>query len=168
MGDRQPADPDSLAQRFFREARRVLLKESARLAFDATDVLHIAQDPAMQGEFRELFRNEVNNPQLAQLITDYLADFASDLESSAKISDIKVDLIDRAGIAVAASATVGAIGMVVVSGGTIGSILLLAGGLIGLAATGTSRTVLKLNSHKSAVAAERVRRLAGTLKAHDP
>lgn len=169
MGEYQPDYTDSLPKRFFHEARRVLLKETARLAFDAIDILRIAQDPALQGEFKEMFRNEVNNPQFAELIIDYLVDFASDLESSAKISAIKVDLIDRAGIAVAASVTVAAIGMVVVTGGTLGSALLLAGGAHRFGcATGTSRTVLKLNSHTSAVAAEKVRRLAGSLKAHNP
>jgi hypothetical protein len=63
-----------------------------------------------------------------------------------------------------ASVTVAAIGMTVLIGGSLGGILLLARGLVGTAASGTSRTVIKLNGHKSVVAAERIRRLAKGLE----
>ena len=141
-----------------------MLKETDALAFDPADILRIAQNSALQAEFRAIFRTEVNNTQLADLIVHHLEDCASDLESSAKVSDIKVDLIDRAGMAVAASVTVAAIGLAVVSGGAIGAILLLSGGLLGMAASGTSRTIIKLNGHRSMVAAEKVRRLANGLE----
>jgi hypothetical protein len=158
-GNGGPGDAQSLPERFFRAARQVLVKDTDRLVFDAGDILRIAEDTAMQAEFKEMFRTEVNNPQLADIIIHYLEEFASDLESRAAISDIKVDLIDRAGMAVNASVTVAAIGMVVVSGGAVGAILLLAGGLVGLGLTGTGRTLMKLDSHRSMFAAERVRRL---------
>jgi hypothetical protein len=164
MADRQRETTPDLPKRFFQEARRVLVKETDALAFDLADILLIAQNSALQAEFREMFRTEVNNPQLADLIIHHLEHCATDLESSARMSDIKVDLIDRAGMAVAASVTVAAIGMVVVSGGSFGAILLLAGGLVGMAASGTSRTIIKLNGHRSSVAAEKVRRLAKGLE----
>ena len=138
MADRQRETTPELPKRFFQEARRVLLKETDALAFDPADILRIAQNSALQAEFREIFRTEVNNPQLAGLIVHHLEHYATDLESSARISDIKVDLIDRAGMTVAASVTVAAIGMTVVSGGSFGAILLLAGGLVGMAASGNS------------------------------
>jgi hypothetical protein len=157
-------DAESLPERFFHEARRVLMKEADRLAFDAADILRIAQDAAMRAEFREMFRTEVNNPRLADIVIHYVESIASDLESRAAISDIKVDLIDRVGMAVVASVTVAAIGMVVVSGGALASVLLLTGALVGLAAAGTSRTWIKLDSHKRMFAAGKVRRLANGLE----
>ncbi len=60
-----------LPERFFDAARRVLLKESDRLDFDAADILRIAQDTAMHAEFRETLRNEVNDPQLGDIIGRY-------------------------------------------------------------------------------------------------
>lgn len=153
-----------LPERFFHEARRGLLKDTDRLAFDAADVLRIAQDSAMQAEFREIFRTEVNNPQLADIIVHHLDDVATDLESAARISDIHVDLLDRAGLAVAASVSVAAIGMVVLSGGTLASALLLSGGLVGLVAAGIGRTFMKLGSHQGTVAAGKVRRLVSGLE----
>jgi hypothetical protein len=160
----RPGDERSLPERFFQEARRVLVKDTDRLVFDAGDILRIAEDTAMQAEFKEMFRTEVNNPQLADIITHHLDDLASDLESAAKISDIRVDLLDRAGMAVAASVTVAAIGLVVVSGGTLASLLLLAGGVVGLGAAGATRTRMKLHSHKNMFAAGKLRRLADGLE----
>jgi hypothetical protein len=158
------AAPRSLPERFFHEARRVLVKDSDRLDFDAADILRIAGDTLLQSEFREIFRNEVNNPQLSDIIVHYLNDLASNLESHAKISEIRADLLDRAGMTVAASVTVAAIGMIVASGGALLSVLLFAGGVLGLAATGTGRTLIKLSSHKSLFAADKVRRLASGLE----
>jgi|GEM_PF-3258428 len=168
MDDTQPKDVEGLPQRFFHEARRAALKETQRLAFASADIQTITRDPALLAEFREIFRSNVNDPAMSELVVDYLEDFAVDLESRAKVSDIKVDLIDKAGIAIAASVTVAAIGSAVVSGGTFGSVLLLAGGLIGLAAAATSRMKLKLYALGCSVAAERIRRLAGSLKGHKP
>lgn len=69
----------NLPERFYDAARRVLLKESDRLDFDAADILRIAQDTAMQAEFREILRNEVNNSQLADIVVHYLNEIASRL-----------------------------------------------------------------------------------------
>ena len=168
MDDIQPMGVENLPRRFFHEARRAALKETSRLVFSSADIQTITRDPALLAEFREIFRSDVNDPAMSELVVDYLEEFAVDLESRAKVSDIKVDLIDRAGIAIAASVTVAAVGSAVVSGGTFGSVLLLAGGLIGLAATGTSRMKLKLYGLGCSVAAERIRRLAGGLKGHKP
>jgi hypothetical protein len=154
VADRQRETKPDLPKLFFQDARRVLLKETDALAFDPSDILRIAMNSALQAEFREMFRTEVNNPQLADLTIHHLEHCATDLESSSRVSDIKVDLIDRAGMAVAASVTVAAIGMAVVSGGSLGAILLLTGGLVGMAASGTSRTIIKLSGHRSSVAAE--------------
>jgi hypothetical protein len=156
--------PQSLTERFFRAARRVLLKETNKLIFDPADMLLIADDIGLQAEFREMFRNEVNNPQLADIIVHYLEDMASDLEGRAAISDIDVDMIDRAGMAVSASVTVAAIGMVVVSGGALVPVLLFVGGLVGLGLAGTGRTLLKRGSHRHRMAARKVQRLSRGLE----
>ncbi len=157
-----------LPERFFDAARRVLLKESDRLDFDAADILRIAQDTAMHAEFREILRGEVNNPQLADIVVHYLDEIASELESRATISDIRVELIDRAGMAVSASVTVAAVGMLAVGGFAIGPSLVLAVGVIGLVASGAGRTILRLGGHKHSLAAERVRRLLRGMEGKRP
>ena len=145
-----------------------MLKEARRLPFHAEDMQRITQDPVLMGEFREIFRTEVNNPGLSELVLDSLEDFATDLERDAKVFDIKVELIDRAGIAVGVSVTAAAAGMVVLAGGAFGSALLLAGGIIGLLAAGGIRMKLKIDSLNCSVAAERISRLAISLKGHNP
>jgi hypothetical protein len=85
------------------------------------------------------------------------------MEDAAEISELKLDLVDRAGMPVAASVTGAAIVAIIVSGGTLGPALLLGCGLVGLAASGTSRTLMKLSSRKSKSAARKVRRLIADL-----
>jgi hypothetical protein len=52
----------------------------------------------------------------------------------------------------------------VVSGGTLASVALLAGGLVGLSGAGAGRMWMKLNGHRSMLAAAKVRRLANGLE----
>jgi hypothetical protein len=160
---RRRAPAQSLPERFFARARDVLLQEAETLDFQAADILEIAQDRAMREDFRKRFQQETNNLELGKLILDYLDGVAEDMEDAAEISEIKLDLVDRAGMPVAASVTGAAIVAIIVSGGTLGPALLLCFGLVGLAVSGTSRTLMKLSSRKSKSAARRVRRLMADL-----
>jgi hypothetical protein len=164
MVDRSVEPDQGLPERFFGEARRLLLRESEKLEFDPDDILKIAQDAALRAEFKDLFVTAVNDPQLGNLIIDYLEDVATDLEDKSKISDIRIELLDRAGVGVAASVTAAGIAAIIVSAGTLGAFALLCGGIIGLGATGTGRTIMRLNSQRSVSAAQKIRRLATGLR----
>jgi hypothetical protein len=118
----------------------------------------------MQAEFREMFRRDVNNPQLGDIIIHSLEGFASDLEGRAAVSDIYVDLFDRAGMSVAASVTVAGVGMLVVSGAVTGAVVLLVSGLAGLGLAGAGRSLMKFSGRKSTADADKVRRLARGLE----
>ena len=164
MPNRSSESEQSLPERFFREARLLLLRESETLKFEPEDILNIAQDASLRAEFQELFATANNNPQLGNLIADYLEDVATDLEDKSKLSEIRVELLDRAGVGVAASVTAAGIAAIIASGGTLGAVVLLCGGIIGLGATGTGRTMLRLKSQKSVSAAQKIRRLAKGLR----
>ncbi len=157
MESQTPGHPQNLPERFFFQARRVLLQEADALDFEPGDILAIAQDRAMRADFRNRFRRETNDQELRKLVLEYLGGVAEDLDDAAEIAEIKVELVDRAGMPVAASVTGAAIVAIIVSGGTLGPALLLCFGLAGLAATGTSRTLMKLSSRKRKSAAKRLR-----------
>jgi len=153
-----------LPERFFEAARRVLLKESDRLEFDAADILRIARDTAMQAEFRETVRSEVNHMQLAHIVVHYLDEIASEHESRATISDRWAVLIDRAGMTVAGSVIVATAGVLGVSGASLGLVSLLSGGAISLFLTGAGRTMMKVSSLRRVSNSQRVRRLGRGLE----
>ena len=69
-----------------------------------------------------------------------------------------VELIDRAGMGVAVSVTAAGIGALVTIGATLGPIALLIGGLVGLAGSGTGRTVMKLSGNQNLSTAQKIRR----------
>jgi hypothetical protein len=72
MQDLPPGRAQSFTERFFSQARGVLLEEAQKLDFEPTDILEIAQDRAMREDFRKRFQQEANNPELGKLILDYL------------------------------------------------------------------------------------------------
>ncbi len=51
-----PGHAKNLPERFFSQARRVLLQEANTLDFEPADILSIAQDRAMREDFRNRFR----------------------------------------------------------------------------------------------------------------
>jgi hypothetical protein len=167
MQGKPTASASNLPERFFSEARSVLLQEAGKLTFEPADVLRIAKTRATRADFRRRFRQETDNQELREVILDFLEDVAEDMEDDSEVSEIKVDLVDRAGMAVMASVTGAAIVVIVVSGATLGSIVLLCGGLMGLTATSTSRTLMKFSSRRSRSTAKTVRRLIAYLGARN-
>ena len=164
---RQPphsnAVDDDLPVRFFGAARNVLVGDSDRLDFEVYDLLAIVENPALRARFQTLYRELAQNPELGVLVREFLEDVATDLEDKAKVTDIKVDLLDRAGLAVAASVTAAGIAAIIATGGTVGAIILLSGGLIGMGSAGTGRTIMKLGGQRDVSAAQKIRRLVNNL-----
>ncbi len=90
------------------------------------------------------------------------------MDQSANDAERKVELLDRAGVAVAASVTVAGIGTTVAavaSGAAAGSLLgpvgLLVGRLVGLVGAAWGRDRLKRNANVSKTWSAKFRRLAG-------
>jgi hypothetical protein len=165
LTDKLPDYEPTLPQRFFQEARRLFTSESDRLHFEPHDLLKIAQDAALRAEFRSLYSTNINDPALEDLIVEFLEDVATDLEDKSKITEIKVELLDRAGLGVAASVTAAGIAAIVATGGALGPIVLVIGGVVGIVSTGAGRTILRTRSQRDISAAQKIRRLAMSLGA---
>jgi hypothetical protein len=159
------ADPVALVDRFYSEVRFALENAYPRVAMQAQDIIVIANDPAARSFFLKEFRR-LNDPDARSLIQDYLADVINDLEGAGERADIKVDFVDRTAMAV--SAPIAVAGVVALAGASAAAVaaapFLLAGGLIGLAVSGTGRTLLRTRAQRSKADARKVKQLRDSLE----
>jgi hypothetical protein len=149
------------------QARALSLGESYHLAVSERDILTIAGNPAMKAEFRRLLDN-ANDRELHDQIKQFVLDMADRLDDDAQGADRRVDLLDRAGLTIAASITATGIGgiaaglfAVAATGISLGPFAALLGGLVGLVVTATGRHTLKTRSDESKSSARKLRRLVG-------
>ncbi len=158
MDEKRGDEHLTLPERFVEEARQVSLGEQKAIETSAADVIRILEDPAMRANLRELLARGSNDKDVVKVIGEFLEDVAGELEDDAKYADTMVELIDRAGMGVAASVTAAGIGALVTIGATLGPIALLIGGLVGLAGSGTGRTDMKLSGNQNLSTAQKIRR----------
>ncbi len=153
-----------LLDRFFAEAREILDGERAEFTLSPDSLVQIAAQPALRSEFSRRLK-AINNDELRQLILDFLRDMAGVMDDAASDAERKVDLLDRAGMGVAASVTAAGIGTTVAASAAAGSLVgplgLLVGGLLGLIATAWGRDRLKRSANRSKSWAGKFRRLIG-------
>ena len=152
---------------FFEEARAVGMGEKRHLEIASGDLVKIADQPAGRAEFQRALKS-ANDPETKDQVVQFVLDLADSFDESAAAADRKVELVDRAGLTVAASITATGIGTTVTmiaNGAAVGALLgpvgLLAGGLIGLVAVASGRHTLKRRSDGSKSAARKLRRLTG-------
>jgi len=161
--------PDDLSDRllparFFAEARAALLDSKPSIDIASTDILRISEDATLRADFRRLFRRDTNDPELKALILRYLREVADSLEDAAEVADIDVDLLDRVAMAPSAGAVVAGCAAMIATGGAIGAIVLVSGGLFGLAASGIGRTRKKRRVQKNKASRRRILGLIDDLK----
>jgi hypothetical protein len=132
-----------------------------------TTLLRSRGSPGLRSEFDRRL-TALNDPELKRLIVDFVRDMADVMDQSVNDAERKVELLDRAGVGVAASVTVAGIGTTVAavaSGAATGSLLgpvgLLVGGLVGLVASAWGRDRLKRSANVSKSWSAKFRRLAG-------
>ncbi|WP_353204581.1 hypothetical protein [Sphingomonas sp.] len=152
---------------FMERARAVALGNERYSTISPKDLLRIATNPAMRAEFQREFTGS-NDPDFRLQIEQFVLDLADSLDADSQSADRKVDLLDRAGMTIAASVTatgIGATAAAFFTGATAGSLLgpigTLTGGLIGLVAAAAGRHTLKTRSDESKFAARKLRRLIG-------
>ena len=153
-----------LLDRFFAEAREILDGARAEFELSPESLIKIAAQPALRSEFSRRLK-AINNDELRQLILDFLRDMVEVMDDAASEAERKVDLLDRAGMGVAASVTAAGIGTTVAASAAAGSLVgplgLLVGGLLGLIATAWGRDRLKRSANRSKSWAGKFRRLIG-------
>ena len=139
---------------FFEEIRAADQGRSAHIP--APSVLAIAGDAALRLRFRQAF-HQINDPDMKLTILEYLRNLIGDLETASDRTDIKVDLLDRAGMT--PSASVVATGIVALVSATTVAPFVLAAGLIGVIACGIGRTLLRSNVQQNKASIRRVQLL---------
>lgn len=153
-----------LVDRFFAEARSILAGDLKAFSILPHDLLEIAEQSAMRSEFDRRLLG-LNDPDLKRLIEDFIRDASEAMNDAALDDDRKVDLLDRAGLSVAGSVTVGGIGLAIAKGAAGGSVLgpmgMFGGGLIGLIFVAWGRDTLKRRSNRSMSWRRKLRRLIG-------
>lgn len=154
---------------FFEEARNVSLGNKKYMEAGSRDLLAIAMSPATQAEFRRQLLL-LNDPELHDQIVQFVLALAEAEDDNESDANRRVDLLDRAGLGVAASVTAAGIGATtasllsvkaIVAGSLLGPVGLLVGGLVGLCASAIGRHHLKRRADGSKSAARKLRRLVG-------
>ena len=150
---------------FFAQARLIAAGELTRFTLSPNDLLEIATYPAIRGEFNRKLK-ELNDPDLQEIIIDFFEDASDSLRELAASNERKVDLVDRAGLAVSASVTVAGIGTTVAAvAGTVltislaGPVALFGGGIAGLVICAFGRDWLKRRANRDTFLAAKLQRL---------
>ncbi len=155
------AGPVAIAERFLTTARKALL-DGHRIDTSPEDVLAIVRSwPARKHVLTTI---KTNDGELVAEAVEFLAELAKRLERNAKSDDRHATLVERAGLTVAASLTVGGIGALVTLGATLGPIGMLAGGLVGLVLCGSGRHILATRADGGRDAVADIREFASELK----
>ena len=141
-------------ERFFEEIRAADQGRSADIP--VSYVLAIASDPALRLQFRQAF-HQINDPDMRLSIREYLGNLIGDLETASDRTDIKIDLLDRAGMG--PSASVVAAGIVALVSATVVAPFVLAAGLVGLITCGIGRTMLRSSVQQNKASMRRVQLL---------
>lgn len=161
-----PSETD-LVRAFFDEARAVAIGDKPDFGTSPRDLLAIASNPSARAEFQRALA-QGNDPSLRNIVEQYLLDLADSRDDTALAADREVELVDRAGMSVAAGLTATGIGTTAAALFTgaaaailIGPLGVLVGGLVGLVATAAGRHTLKKRSDESKSMARKLRRLIG-------
>lgn len=109
---------------------------------------------------QQTLEREVNDPELLQLIRSHLNIVAERFEDLADRSDVRMQLVDRAGLGLAASAVVVATGALIATSGAMAPLVFLACALSGVAVTGFGRSWFHMRVVQGRSAAKKIRRLA--------
>jgi len=154
--------PVAVADRFLSQARAALL-DGQPIAASPEDVLAIARSwPARK---HVLANVRTNDQELITEIIEFLTETAKRLDRSAKGIDRHATLVERAGLPVAVSLTVGGLGLLFSVGSALGPISMLTGGLVALVFCGGGRHILVSEADGRRDAVTDVRDFVAELKA---
>jgi hypothetical protein len=157
-------NPDlTLTERFFERAREAGLNSRVRFLFPANDLLTIITNSDLLTDFELRFQH-LNSEEVKRAILRSMDETALTLEEAQKALEDRVDLIDRAGIAVTVSITIAGIVSLLNTGGSLLSVIGVAGGVIGLAISGGARYHIRRIARNREFTAKRIRLLIDHLK----
>ncbi|MBT6093886.1 MAG: hypothetical protein HOH04_03330 [Rhodospirillaceae bacterium] len=158
-------EPELTAPQVFIEAARaVSLGEAESLSFPPDEIIRIANDSALRRELISLFRSQIQDPDTKLIIIDYIAEVLLEEENDIANKEILAEGITRFVGRPAIGVTGLGIAAVVGGGLTIGTITLLSGGVLALAAVGGGWTYMKLKANNSAKLTKRLERLVNDLE----
>jgi len=129
----------ALAVQFVDQARGAML-EGKPIDTRLVSVMTILRDLPARRHLLVLFRT--SDKAMVEAATDFFSEIAKQQERGARDADRKVSLIDRAGLAVAASVGAGGLGLCFSIGPALGPIAMFCGGLIGIVLSAAGRHIL--------------------------
>ena len=157
---------DELLDRFFEQARAVLLGERDSIDLSGAELVQLVSNDVLRLRFRHRFRREVQDPDLRLLVITYLAGIAAREEELAGEAKLDADGIDRYVERVAIGATTAGVAAIISTGG-VGALVLLFGGLIGLSLGGATSHRMKKRALRRDHLARRLRLVLSELTSDD-
>lgn len=119
-----------------RQARAALL-DAEPFSVETKRVLAILSDPVARARLLRALQS--NEGELERLVTEFLNGVALRQAHAAELTQLNVELIDRAALPVAAPVTIAGIALLFTAGLASGPIAFFVAGLAGLAAAGVGR-----------------------------
>jgi hypothetical protein len=127
------------------------------------DVLKLIRSERKKREFTKRVVTEINDPDTQYAIVDTLRDLATGLENEERVNNRRADMVGSAGVAPGASVTATAIVLIATSGGALIPVLVLAGGVAGIAGALYGRDHLKQKAEKAGDEAKKLNKFADNI-----
>ncbi|WP_156398865.1 hypothetical protein [Methylobacterium sp. Leaf469] len=164
MTDLVPVPRTNLPERFIASSQAVFLGQQASSTISPQDLVEIASNSNLRDAFIYRFNQDITDQNLKNLIIDYVEDTAEALDNNINNTEAVIELVDRASFPIATAAVLSGIGLFASVGVFFGPIAIFAGGLIGLAASGTGRTILRMRTNRNKSAIKKLYKFASKLR----